>query len=85
MVPFGKAIFGRDNVLEKLKAIQIPTAVIVGEYDESTPPYKSQKMADIIPKSSLYTIEGAGHMAVIEKPEEVTNAMIDFYTKIGLM
>jgi len=85
MVPFGKAIFGRDDVLEKLKDIKVPTALIVGEDDEATPPQKSQDMADIMPNSSLYTIAEAAHMAVVEKPEEVTNAIIDFYTKIGMM
>jgi len=84
MVPFGKAIFGRDDVLEKLKGIKVPATVIVGEHDESTPPEKSQDMANMIPNATLHTIAGAAHMAVVEKPEEVTEVMIDFYNKIGL-
>ena len=32
LVPFGKGIFARKNILEQLPAINLPTLVIVGEF-----------------------------------------------------
>jgi pimeloyl-ACP methyl ester carboxylesterase len=42
-------------------------------------------MVDIIPNAELFIIPNAGHSAAIEKPEEVTNVMKQFYSKIGLL
>ena len=84
IVPFGKGIFARDNVLEKLSEIAIPTAIIVGKNDVPTPPQYSKNMVDIIPNAELFTIPDSGHSAAVEKPEEVANAMRKFYSKIGL-
>lgn len=85
MNSFGKMIFKRERVLEKLSAIIIPTAVIVGEKDVATRPEYNKRMADMIPNADYFTIPDAGHSAAIEKAEEVTNAMRKFYSKIGLL
>ena len=85
MIPFGKMIFTRGRVLEKLSAVNIPTAVIVGENDVATPPQYNKRIADMIPNSDYFTITNAGHSAAVEKPMEVTNAMRKFYSKIGLL
>ena len=82
MFAFGKAIFYRDNVLEKLSTLDLPTAVIVGEEDVLTPPVHSAGMASTIPGAKLYKIPDAGHSAAIEKAQEVTDAMLDFYQNI---
>jgi pimeloyl-ACP methyl ester carboxylesterase len=82
MEPFGKGIFARDRVLEKLSNIKVPTAVIVGEFDVAIPPEYDKRLAETIPNAEFYTIPDAGHSAAIEKPEEVTNAIKDFYLKI---
>lgn len=79
MVAFGKAIFSRDNVLPKLADVKLPTAVIVGEEDVLTQPIHSVRMAQTIPGAKLYKIKDAGHSAAIEKAEEVTAAMVEFY------
>lgn len=85
IVPFGKGIFARDNVLERLSDIEIYTAIIVGNHDVPTPLQYSKNMVDIIPNAELFIIPNAGHSAAIEKPEEVTNVMKQFYSKIGLL
>jgi pimeloyl-ACP methyl ester carboxylesterase len=85
MAFFGKMIFARDSVLEKLSVVNIPTAVIVGENDIATLPAYSKRIVEVIPNSNYFTIPDAGHSAAIEKPKKVTNAMIEFYSKSGLL
>jgi 3-oxoadipate enol-lactonase len=85
IVPFGKGIFARDRVLEKLSKIEVPTAVIVGEFDAAIPPEYSNRLAQTIPNAEHYNIPDAGHSAAIEKPLEVANAIKDFYSKIGVL
>lgn len=85
MIPFGRMIFARDRVLEKLSIINIPTAIIVGENDVATLPQYNKRIADMILNSDYFTIPDAGHSAAVEKPEEVTKAMRKFYSKNGLL
>ena len=85
MVQFGHGIFARKSVLDELANLRIPTAIIVGDKDKATPIEYSRNMAAVIPNSSLFVIEDAGHSAAIEKPEEVTNAICEFYSGIGLV
>lgn len=85
IVPFGKGIFSRESVLDQLARLSLPTAVIVGEQDASSPPEYSRRMAKVIPEAKLYTIPDAGHYAVIEKPSAVTEAIQDFYAGAGII
>lgn len=85
MVLFGKGIFSRDSVIEKLPQISLPTAVIVGKEDIATKQDRAEQMADAIRGAKLYTIANAGHSAAVEKPQEVTQAMQDFYTSAGFL
>lgn len=85
MVAFGKGIFARTNILEQLSTVTIPTAVIIGEHDKATRPIHSERMAATIPNALYTVIPDAGHGAAIEKPEEVTEAMRQLYTSIGVL
>jgi pimeloyl-ACP methyl ester carboxylesterase len=85
ILPFSKGIFWRDSVLDQLPSISIPTATIVGEFDNVTPPEVIQRVVDAIPNAKLYTIPGSGHSAPIEKPAEVTEAMKAFYQTEGIL
>lgn len=82
--PFGKAIFGRDNVLDKLSKIDIPTAILISDKDIVTTPKYSKRMLETIPNALYFSIPDAGHFAAIEKPNEVANSMEEFYNKIVL-
>lgn len=85
LIPFGKGIFARDSVLERLAGLSLPTAVIVGEQDVATPLEYAQRMADVIPNSKLYSIPDAGHSAAVEKPKAVADALHDFYAGMGII
>ena len=75
------AMAGRTDTSGYLSQIKISTLVICGSEDKLTPPAVMEEMADKINKSEFVLVEGAGHMAPIEKPEVVTKAMRNFLEK----
>lgn len=59
-----------------LAAIRCPTMVLVGDADELSPPERAQEMASAIPGARLVTVPGCGHLSTLERPDEVTQAML---------
>ncbi len=63
------------DIRERLGEIAAPTLVISGSEDRMTPPRFGQYLAEHIPGARLILVEGAGHMVMLEKPEEVARAV----------
>ena len=55
----------------ELGAIRCPTMVVAAEHDAFIPRERSEALAAAIPGARFCLLEGAGHAAVVEKPEEV--------------
>ncbi|HYV47157.1 MAG TPA: alpha/beta fold hydrolase [Myxococcaceae bacterium] len=55
-----------------------PSLVVVGEQDVITPPAKAQELAKLLQGSRLVEIPGAGHLANLEAPGPVNEAMAEF-------
>ncbi len=70
-----EAIIGRPDSRPDLAGIDVPTLIIVGEGDEITPPEVAEEMRKGIAGSQLVTIPRAGHMALLEQPELVHDAL----------
>jgi len=68
------------DVMGQLGRIQVPTLILVGTEDRMTPVKFARYLESNIPGSELVLIEGAGHMLMLEKPEEVTVAINRFVT-----
>ncbi|MCP4423518.1 MAG: alpha/beta hydrolase [Chloroflexi bacterium] len=66
------------NVMEQLPQISAPALVIAGSIDMMTPPKFGRFMADHIPNAELVTINGGGHMMMLEQPEAVATAVANF-------
>jgi 3-oxoadipate enol-lactonase len=49
--------------------IRVPTLVLCGAEDRVTPPTLSRSLAGLIPGAQLETIEGAGHLSNLERPD----------------
>jgi pimeloyl-ACP methyl ester carboxylesterase len=63
------------DVMERLGEIRCPTLIIVGTEDTLTLPKYSSFLAERIAGAELKLIEGAGHMVMVEKANEVAEAI----------
>ncbi len=68
------------DVMDRLADIGVPTLVICGTADELTPVKYAHFLAKQIPHARLVTVEGAGHMVMLERPREVVQAISSFLT-----
>lgn len=66
------------DVRERVSNIKAPTLVIVGNEDRLTPVKWSQFLKDKIPGASLHVVARAGHMVMLEQPEEVNRTILTF-------
>lgn len=51
--------------------VTVPALVVVGEHDRITPPAAAVELAGELPQGRLVVLEGAGHMAMLERPVEL--------------
>ncbi|MFI6687389.1 3-oxoadipate enol-lactonase [Streptomyces sp. NPDC050485] len=59
-----------------LARITAPTLVVAGRDDRSTPPAHARELADGIPDARLIELPRAGHLANVEQPEAVRDALL---------
>ncbi|NUR75695.1 MAG: alpha/beta fold hydrolase [Thermoleophilia bacterium] len=64
-----EAVAGWD-ARETIGAITVPTLVVAAAEDPSTPPDQLVALAETIPGARLELIEGAAHLANVERPDE---------------
>ncbi len=76
-----KAIADCD-LRNEAKSISIPTLLIVGDEDGSTPVNLVKDTANMIKNSKFKIIKGAGHLPCVEKPEIFTNELVKFLGKL---
>jgi len=70
------------DVRERLGEIRVPTLILVGSDDQMTPVAFSNYMAENIPGAQLWMIENAGHMLMLEKPRQVSQALSGFLEQL---
>jgi pimeloyl-ACP methyl ester carboxylesterase len=66
------------DVLSKLSSIEVPCLIIVGKNDQLTPVKYSKFFHNSIKNSELHIINKAGHMVMLEKPNEVNQVIENF-------
>ena len=66
-----------------LDQIAIPTLVFTGENDAISPPDEAIEIAQRLPNSFLGIVQGAGHMAPIEKEDETNDVVLHFLKTLG--
>lgn len=69
-------------VEERLPEVDLPTLVLTGSHDVSTPPADSRHIASLLPDARLAVIEGAGHHPWFERPEEFGAAIEAFLQEL---
>jgi pimeloyl-ACP methyl ester carboxylesterase len=70
--------FSREDRYPRLGEIAVPTVVMVGSADRTTPPSHSRRLADGIPGARLVTVPGAGHLLNWEGPDELVEVIESF-------
>jgi pimeloyl-ACP methyl ester carboxylesterase len=63
---------------DRLPTLACPTLVICGEDDGMVPPENSRQLAARIPGAKLRLIPNCGHLPMLEHPEAVAEAVIEF-------
>jgi len=76
------AIAGTD-FYETTATLRLPTLVIAGASDGSTPPDLVRETADLIPGARFHLIQRAGHLPMAEQPEPYAATLAAFLTEIG--
>lgn len=71
------------KLLSRLRRISAPTLVVAGSADRFTPQAHPEAYAAGIAGARLAVIEGAGHMAPMERPAEFTALVREFLAATG--
>ncbi|MBI4621408.1 MAG: alpha/beta hydrolase [Desulfobacterales bacterium] len=74
--------FGCNNfdIMERIDKISIPALIVCGSEDKLTPPKYAYHLNERIKRSQLKIIEKAGHLVMLEKPNEL-NMEIEGFLK----
>ncbi|KUL42385.1 alpha/beta fold hydrolase [Actinoplanes awajinensis] len=79
-----RASIGSQQRLATLAAFAaVPAAVLVGDRDRLTPPACAESIAAALPHAQLTVCPGAGHMLPLERPEEVTEALLTVVRRVN--
>lgn len=68
----------RPEMTERLGEVNTPALLICGEADSISPPSEMQSIAAAMPKAEFVTIADAGHLAPLEQPQAVNDAIEQF-------
>jgi len=64
-----------QNALAAAALVKVPTTVILGERDMMTPAKAGKTLAAAIPNVRMIVLPGAGHMMMVEQPDELLAAL----------
>jgi 3-oxoadipate enol-lactonase len=76
-----RAVAKRKPLLDKLRAIEVPTLIICGENDDPMLE-ASRQMHERIPGSKLVIIPSAGHTPQIERAPEFNRVLSEFLSRV---
>ena len=63
---------------EQLSKITTPTAIVAGDHDEAIKREHTEYMASVIPGAKLIILPNASHFAMLQAPDEYSQAALDF-------
>jgi pimeloyl-ACP methyl ester carboxylesterase len=72
----------RFNIASRLGTIRSPALVVCGTEDKLTPMRFSEVLSSQIPGAALQTVEGAGHMLILEQPGRLAKLISVFLATI---
>jgi 3-oxoadipate enol-lactonase len=66
------------DLTESTRALKLPTLLIVGDQDGSTPPDLVRSTAELMSGARFEIVKNAGHIPCVEQPEVTARLMKDF-------
>jgi pimeloyl-ACP methyl ester carboxylesterase len=76
-----RAMQRRRDQQNTLRKIAVPCLVMCGADDPITPVKRHSFMAEMIPSADLHVVDDAGHLPMLEQPEQVARALRDWLSK----
>ncbi|ORW92746.1 alpha/beta fold hydrolase [Mycobacterium szulgai] len=76
LMGFLGALETHDETAGLWTLLRIPTLIACGDHDLLTPDEYSRKMAASLPLAELVIVEGASHLALLDKPEAINDGLI---------
>ena len=71
-----RALLGRPDATSVLRGVDCPALVLCGMQDGWSPPERHLRMAELMPRApQLALIDDCGHMAMMEQPQAVLDAL----------
>jgi pimeloyl-ACP methyl ester carboxylesterase len=61
-----------------IAAIDVPTLVVAGADDRSTPVERAEEIVSLVPSSTLHVVADSGHFMFMEHPAEVAGVIREF-------
>jgi 3-oxoadipate enol-lactonase len=83
LVAAQETIRDRPDSRPTLATIDVPVLVAVGEEDRLTPPTDAEAIAAAVEGARLVRVPGAGHLSPLERPDEVSEALVSFLGEVG--
>lgn len=78
MAGAGMAGFSHEEVIKRMKSIQVPVLILFGEHDKVVPPENARLMKEKLPNATVKILPDSGHMFPIEDPQATIAAILDF-------
>ena len=66
-----------ENGMAAAGGVDCPVLIVAGNHDRMTPTKQAAKLATAMSDARLVTIEGSGHLMLVEKPDETLDALIE--------
>jgi len=74
----GIAALVEMDLRHAIQHVRCPSLVVVGDLDRLTPPASAMAIKDALPDGRLVVLEGAGHMAPMERHEQFNGVVRRF-------
>ena len=75
----------RFDVINRLGDVSTPTLVVCGTDDKMTPIRSSETLSGRIPGAALQTVDGVGHLLILEQPRRLAKLVNIFMASIQYM
>jgi len=82
VVDFYPALMAFDGTAALPALSRIRLAVIAGDQDRMIPPSHSARIADAVPGAELHVVPSAGHVVLLERPQEVNGVLVEFAKEV---